>query len=68
MDRTFAADPLQLAGQPARGRRPEFTDDPTIDYRLGITVTLDRLKRASRAQRSCVLQEHNIFSRPRPLA
>lgn len=24
-DRSFAADPIQLAAQPASGRRPEFT-------------------------------------------
>jgi hypothetical protein len=29
MDHLFAADPIQLAAQPARGRRPEFIGHPT---------------------------------------
>lgn len=40
MDRSFAADPIQSAAQPARGRRPEFTGDPMTERLFGITLAL----------------------------
>ncbi len=40
MDRPFAADPIQSAAQPARGRRPEFTGDPMTERLFGITLAL----------------------------
>ena len=34
------ADPIQLASTPARGRRPEFTDDPMVDRLYSVALVL----------------------------
>lgn len=36
----FEADPIQLAAEAARGRRPEFIDDPLVDRLYGIALSL----------------------------
>lgn len=36
----FDADPIQLAAEAARGRRPEFIDDPLVDRLFGIVLSL----------------------------
>ena len=36
----FDADPIQLAAQAARGRRPEFTGDPLVERLFAITLAL----------------------------